>query len=397
MTDGNGSRRLSRRTALKLGAGTAAASTLGGLAGCSSLPIIGGGGGSSMRDWLVEPGEIRDRDTYEATYRDFAAIADHEDDLADDVYDPVAETFDSRYGSLLDIEMGEADWELLLGGRRTTAFSGPYNRSAVVEALEGLGFDREDGRVNGFTLLTADARGVALDGSTVLAVRAVPDPAGALETFVGVKSGGADLFPEENDAVAAVLDAVDGDHVTLSEQGPTDAVEAVAVSATLDGETTARTAALAFDDEGDVDEELLGEIEEGTEWDDIETSTDGRLGIVEGEQDTDAFAFGGIGRRGDPATVARQWLRAANQGDEERVRELTHSQGEIQGRLSIIITLYEQTELTIEGVETTEVDGDRARVEATVTNEEQGETSSAVIELRIENGRWRVWGFPNAG
>jgi len=395
MVDGNSSRRISRRTALKLGAGTAAATTLGGLAGCSSLPIIGNGGGSSMRDWLVDPGEVRDRDTYQATYREFPALADHEDDLSDDVYDSEAERFESRYDSLLDVEMSEANWELLLGGPRTAAFSGSYNRSEVVESYEELGFDREDQRVGGFTIVTAQGRAAALDGSLALSVRDTPDPVDSLETFIEAKSGDTDLYPEEEDAVGAVLDAVDGSYLTVSENGPTDAVEAVAVSATFDGETTARTAALAFDDEDEVDEELLGEIEEGTDWDDIDTSTDGRIGLVEGEQDTDEFGFGGITRRGDPADVVRGWLQAGTQGNDDRVEELTHSESPLRDQLDIIVDQLSSQEITIESVETVEVGGDRARVEVTITNEDQGETITSTVELRLEDGAWRLWEFIN--
>lgn len=399
MTDGNSSRRLSRRTALKLGAGTAAATTLGGLAGCSSLPIIGGGGGSSMGDWLVEPGELVDRDTYEATYRNYGALAEHEDELDDEVYASVEADYEAGYGDPLGVDIADADWELQLGGRRTSAFSASYSRNEIVTTIEeDFEFERES-QTSGFVLLAAPngRTGLAVGGSVVLTVSGVEDVVDGLETFVGAKSGDTDLFPDEEAAVGAALDAVDGDYVTLSEDGPTDAIEAVAVSGTLDGETTSRTAALAFGDEDDVDEDLLDEIEEGTDWDGIETSTDGRIGLVEGEQDTDEFAFGGITRRGDPATVVRQWLAAATRGNDDRVKQLTHSESPLQGRLGIIVDQLSSQDLTVEGVETVDAGDDRARVEVTITYENQGEstTTTSTVELRPEDGAWRLWEFVN--
>lgn len=348
-----------------------------------------------MRDWLVDPGELADRDQYAPVYLDYGALLDVEEELSDGAFDFAAEGYETRYEDLVDVDIEDANWALALGTGRFRVLSANHSRSDVVEHLEDdLDLDEEDERVSGFSIVLGpeELSGVALDGSVILIVTGVADPQDHLEVLIEAQSGEAEMYAEENEAAGAALDAVDGDHLTLTEDGPTDDVEALAVAATFDGETTERTAALVFDDEDAVDEDLLGDVEADTEWDEIETSTDGRVGFVEGVQDTDEFGFEGITYREAPAVIARQWFQAANEGNADRVERLTHSESELQGQLSFIVERFDSTEFTIENVETVETSGEEARVEVTITDED-GETSSNIVVMRLEDGAWRVFAF----
>lgn len=401
MTDSYSSHtELSRRETLRVGAGAAAAGVVGGLAGCSSVPFLGGGGSSgsqAMRDWLVDPGELADRDRYDPVYLDYGALLDAEEELSDGAFEFAEDGYETRYEDVVDVDIEDANWALALGTGRFRVLSANHSRSDVVEHLEDdLDFDEEDERVSGFSVLLGpeETRGVALDGSVILIVSSVGDPEDALEVLIEAQSGEADLYAEEDEDVGAALDAVDGDHLLLTEDGPTDDVEALAVAATLDGETTERTAALVFDDEDAVDEDLLDDIEEDTEWDEMETSTDGRVGFVEGVQDTDEFRFQSITYRDEPSAIARGWFRAAIQDNNDRVERLTHSESALRSQLDLFVDQLSSGGLTIENVETVETNGEEARVEVTLTNED-GQTNSNVVVLRLEDGVWRVYAFEN--
>jgi hypothetical protein len=390
-------RTVSRRSALRIGAGAAAAGIVAGLAGCSSVPLLGGGGGSSgsqaMRDWLVEPGELADRNQYAPVYLDYGALLDVEDELDDGLFNAIEDGYETRYEDPFDVDIEDANWGLRLGTPLFRVFSGSYSRTDAVAHLEDeFDFDEQDDRVGGFSIVLGpeELSGVALDGSVILFVNRTEDPADNLEVLIEAQSGEAEMYAEENEAAGAALDAVDGDHLTLTENGPTDDVEALAVAATFDGETTERTAALVFDDEDAVDEDLLDDVEADTEWDEMETSTDGRVGFVEGVQDTDAFAFEGITYREASAVIARQWFQAANEGNTDRVERLTHSDSELRAQLDLIVSQFDSTEFTIDSVETVGTSGEEARVEVTLTDE-NGETSTSTIVMRLEDGAWRVY------
>lgn len=399
MTDSDRSRPgVSRREALRLGAGTAAAGAVGGLAGCSSIPFLGGGGGGGskrMRTWLVDPGELADRDRYDPVYLDYGALLDAEEELSDGAFDFAEEAYWMRYGGPFDVDIEDANWAMTLGSQSLRVFGASYSRSDIVDHLTNdFDFEEEDDRVSGFSILLGpeERSGVALDGSVILFVNRTEDPRDDLEVLIEAKNGETDLYAEEDEDVGAALDAVDGDHLLLTEAAPTEDVAAMAVAATFDGETTERTAALVFDDEDAVDEELLADAEEDTEWDEMETSTDGRVGLVEGVQDTDEFAFEGITYRPGPVEVVRQWFEAANQGNQERVEQLTHSESELRMQLSFIVEQFDSTDFTIDSVETIETSGEEARVEVTLTDE-NGDTSTSTVVLRLEDGAWRVLEF----
>jgi len=280
---------LSRRSVLRLGAGGVAAATASGLAGCSSIPFLGGGGGggsSTTQNWAYDPGEVVDQDTYTPRYRSISAIRDAEDELPDQVFENEEVRFEQRYGNPLDVDFDEADWTLRLG--RAGVGSVPHTVEDVVENLEDeFDFD-EDDEVDGYTTVVGpnETRGYAVDGSTVLWVRA-RDAVDALEELIATQSGDVDMYVDEDDDFADAITNVDGDVVSASVGGNQEDVVATGSAATFNGETTTAAGAQVFDERDDVDRERFREL--ASEQDDLSVGFSGRVVTFERTIDTDEY------------------------------------------------------------------------------------------------------------
>ena len=106
------------------------------------------------------------------------------------------------------------------------------------------------------------------------------------------------------------------------------------------------------------------------------------------------------GGGGGPAGTAKSWVKAANNGNEDKVEKLTHSDSPMQGSMGFVLTAYEQADVSINSTNVLENEDDVAIVEMEATAKLEGEgeqTSTSEMELRTEDGSWRMWAFRNSG
>jgi len=285
MTDG----RLSRRDVLRLGVGGLAAATASGLAGCSSIPFLGGGGGggsSTVQNWAYDPGEVADQNAYTPEYRSISAIRSVEDELPDSVVDREKRIFAGGYGNPLDLDFDEADWTLSLG--RAGVGSVQHTVEDVVEHLEDeFGFD-EDDEVDGYTTVIGpnETQGYAVDGSTVIWANA-RDAVDALEELIATQSGDVDMYVDEDEDFADAITNVDGDIVRASVGAARENVVATGTAATFNGDETTATGAQVFAERDDVDRERFREL--AGEQDDLSVSFSGRVVTFERTLGTDEY------------------------------------------------------------------------------------------------------------
>lgn len=281
---------LSRRSALRLGAGGLAAATAGGLAGCSSIPFLGGGGGggsSTVQKWAYAPGEIADQESYVPQYRSFSAIRAAAEELPDNFVTATESRVETRFEDLLDVDAEDVEWEVDLSAFAVASVN--HTVADAVEHLEDeLDFD-EDDEVNGYTTVVGPdgVRGYALDGSTVIVGAVESDVAGALEDVIGTQRGDVDMYVDEDEDFADAVTNVDGDTVRASVGGFQDNVVATGTAATFEGEETTAAGAQVFDDRDDVDRERFREF--ANEEDDLSVSFSGRVVTFERTLDTDEY------------------------------------------------------------------------------------------------------------
>lgn len=109
--------------------------------------------------------------------------------------------------------------------------------------------------------------------------------------------------------------------------------------------------------------------------------------------------LGGGNDRDDPEAVVREFIAALDEGDRETANELIHEDSP-QGELS-----EEQAgqtgelDLTVEGTELLQETDDtaRVRVELTVSDGSERQTTELTYELRTEDGEWKIWDESAAG
>jgi len=289
---------LSRRALLRTTAGGLAAGAVAGLAGCSG--IIGGGGGgaasSTTRAWAYEPSEGPANQPYPTEYHDIGAFLNHEDDLPDDVFDAVDGSFQATFEDRMDVDIEDADWRLRFGANRARqVVSANHDAAAAIEELENDGFS-EDDDIGDFSTAVgpSERQAAAVDGSTAVFV-AAQDPIGTLETVIGTQGGGTELYADENEDFAAAVDALDGDVLAVDPTvGVSEELLATAEAASFGGDRTTVKGAVVYDD-GDAfsvdDLEFFADAfrDEGVE--DVETSTDGRVGTIRGKIDTGEYTL----------------------------------------------------------------------------------------------------------
>jgi ketosteroid isomerase-like protein len=95
----------------------------------------------------------------------------------------------------------------------------------------------------------------------------------------------------------------------------------------------------------------------------------------------------------DPDEVVEQFYQALDDGDREAANDLVHS-GSPQGEISEDeMSDLEDLDITVEGTEIVEESDDTAEVEAELTIESDGDTSTdtTTVELRTEDGDWKVY------
>lgn len=93
-----------------------------------------------------------------------------------------------------------------------------------------------------------------------------------------------------------------------------------------------------------------------------------------------------------PETVAEQFLIALDDGDDDRLDELSHPDGELDIP-DDERSFYEFADLQIQSTSLVEEDGDEAIVDASITIEtDDGElTDDPEIALRSQDGSWLVY------
>lgn len=251
---------LSRRSALRLGAGGLAAATAGGLAGCSSVPFIGGGGGdagsSKVRKWAFKPGYVGQGDPYRARYLDLSAIDDASEHLANSYVEEASTDFEQYFGEPLGVERGDETWTMALGKMRVGHVT--HSVSDAVATVESKYDFTEDEKIDGYTTVVgSESRvGFALDGSTVIFVRVFEEPRTALENLIRTRNGDIDRYAADEE-FGPVVDAVDGDDVIAEEASNIDGVVAEGSGATFQGETTKLLSPRVYKSKSDYDREKI--------------------------------------------------------------------------------------------------------------------------------------------
>ncbi len=298
MTD----RSLSRRTVLKTGAGALAAGAMSGLAGCSSIPIIGGGGGNQgskeLQNWAYDPGELGSRDNYFPRYRNLGSIRDNEDNFDSEYYDGVESGYEQQYAQFLDIDFEDANWDLNLG--QFGVLSADHTVEDVVSNLEDQDFEEDESDVSGYTTIVGpnSTQAYAADGSLVLWCRVQEDSSGAIEDFISSQNGEIDMWVDEEEDFAEAVDNVSGDVVGASLRDGEGDVVASGNAAQFNGETTTQLFASVYDDQDDFDKQEIRE--QAQESDDFSVSFSGRVVIAERDVDTDEYGVSSGGRIGRP-------------------------------------------------------------------------------------------------
>jgi len=136
---------------------------------------------------------------------------------------------------------------------------------------------------------------------TLTVVAEAVDPVEVTTAAIDASEGEIDRYEDANEDLGELLDQIGGDiaagetheeyEETTVEVGRFEGGVARGIAYEFDGETTDMTWAAVFADEDDIDEDDLEDwADDGTlfsDWDDVEVSTSGRAGLVEGVIDTD--------------------------------------------------------------------------------------------------------------
>ena len=106
---------------------------------------------------------------------------------------------------------------------------------------------------------------------------------------------------------------------------------------------------------------------------------------------------GGGSGGGAPASAARSYFQAFDEGNLGRVQELTHPDGPAANQVPQNEEEFQQVaefvNITVEGTEVIEQGDGIATVEMTLTTEVEGEeqTQTNRVELRRHNGQWKIY------
>lgn len=201
----------------------AAAAGAAGLAGCSSLPLIGGGdGGSSARDWLYDPTAFTDEARLSIEFRAPAALHEHRDRLHPEIADGRTSPF---YTDALAAE--DTDWalrtrDLLLDAPSQLAYGGSFDEDAAREAATTTwdgGDSTDDESFEGYETLSHgdEIHGGYRNGRAVSAGAATREE---FERLIAGAESGDDRLAGLGDDVAEFLDGLGFDHAAQGGIGP---------------------------------------------------------------------------------------------------------------------------------------------------------------------------------
>ena len=293
----------SRRRLLRRGLATAGAGTLLGVAGCSGLNPLGGGGAGVYADWLAVPDDVGDSDHYQFTHLNTEAIEASEDELPDE-FD--VSFFESTWDPV------DVDWEdtsTILFYQSITVVEAEFTREDVVDDLEDEDYD-DDTEHLGYTIYLGpnEVRALAVGDSTLVVVSGAyqSDPVDTLEAVLDAENGDEERYGDDSEDMATLtgelgagsvvtgrtLEEVDNDN---PDNGRFDHMVARGSSTTIDGDTAQRKWVVVYDEASDVDlDDLEDWVDEndgsgGTfdDVDDVSYNASGRAGIITGTSDTD--------------------------------------------------------------------------------------------------------------
>jgi hypothetical protein len=292
-----------RRDVLRTGAAAGGLAALGGLAGCSSIPFVGGGGGYAQ--WLYAPGEIGDRDHYGFSYQNDQAIRNNEDEFDSSYFDRQESSEDNFPLEQMGVDYDEVKNRLSIG--TVGVINGNFQKSDVVDELDDNDFDDEDDNYSGYAIYQKeDSLAIGVQNNQAVYVQprfgGVDDVVDAVETIIDTKTGDEDRYQNENDAMNVILNQVGGGDIvfgtTQEEADDTNTDRAqfegqvgTGVQGNFNGDTTNVKYALIFADSDEVDmDDIEDWVDDSDTFDDVDnvsTNQNGRTAVITGQIDTD--------------------------------------------------------------------------------------------------------------
>lgn len=293
-----------RRDVLRTGAAAGGLAALGGLAGCSSIPLIGGGAGGYAQ-WLYAPGAIGDGDHYAFSYQNDQAIRNNEDEFDESYFDRQESTEDSFPLNDMGVDYDEVNNRLSLGTGGVV--NGQFQQSDVVDELDDEDYDDEDEDYSGYAIYQKnDSRAVGVRNNQAVYVQAGfggdVDVVDAVETIIDTKTGDEDRYQNESEDMNTVLNQVgSGDIVfgftreevddTNTDRGQFEGQVGTGVQANFNGDTTNVKYAIVHADSDEVDmDEIEDWVDDSDTFDDVDnvsTNQNGRTAVITGQIDTD--------------------------------------------------------------------------------------------------------------
>ena len=293
----------SRRDVLRTGAGVVTIGGLTGLAGCSSVPVVGDDSedtDSSERSetessddesdslgytqWVYDPDEM-DSDSMSISLADIDSIlsADaYPDEDKSNLRDSVSETFEG------ELEAAEIDSQLSVG--YSAVVTGSFDPSDVLDAMslsDADGYDDFDVYENDEDETTY----FATDGDFLIVSESFRffdhDGREELEVLIDTYGGDTDRFTDTNDDFELLTDELgSGDIVTASgrTEAAGDGTVADGFAVAIDGEETSVQFVAVYEDEDAIDlDEIEREIESerGENVEVGDSSRDGRVVTVD--------------------------------------------------------------------------------------------------------------------
>lgn len=294
---------LTRREALRLGGATAALAATGSMAGCSSIPFIGGAG---YTNWLFAPGTIGDVDHYNFGYTDVKRVRNNEDEFDDQYYDSFESNEDSWPLDQTGVDVDDVDSQLSLGSVGRVA--GSFAKDEVTGDLEDEDFEHDTDHEGYAIYHQDDQRAVGVKENEFVHARLrygtqADDARDVVETLIDTNAGDEDRYVDDSEDFKKLTDELgSGTFVsggtqeeveeTNAENGQFEGAVASGYAFTVNGETSDLKHVYVFSDEGDVD---MGDVEDWTDGDDfddvddVSSSQSGRVVTVTGSFDTDEY------------------------------------------------------------------------------------------------------------
>jgi len=277
--------------------GAAAAAVGVGVAGCSSLPFVGGGGSSAARDWLYDPTAFTDTARVSIEFVAPAPLQEHRDNLHPEVADGRTSPI---YTEALAAE--DTDWSLritdpLLEAPSQLAYGGSFSEDDAREAATTTwgGDETVDGETVGDYETVSngeESHGAYQAGRAVSAGIATREE---FERLLDGAENGEDRLGDLGDEVAEFLDELEFDHTAQAGLTPGDGdyVAGAGTNYRVDGaETTMRLVHLN-EDWTETQYRELGEQIDGLR--DLSVDAEGPVRSLTGVADTDRVGLLGQG------------------------------------------------------------------------------------------------------